>query len=983
MPSTVATITVPLPPDLSPDGTGASTVGHAYSLHMPTLATDAMRVTNREEQTFTWKPAELVYSGGGMYDYLFGSSPVSVALRRGEARYQRLFPAADDLFVCLPESVKHWTILNEPPRPPADYLTGAVEFGVSGLVGGIPLPPGRHESIEGFWFSLPRPVARDLMGNEVSGVYEVQDSDAGQVLYVWFPAAWFESAVYPVMIDPTVSTSTSSTATAYGNQRGIDRFKSNGVQLARFVSGTDALFRYSADNGATWLTPATGGTIAATANGSIFIDEDDYIHIARKSSADNYVYWQRGTPNEARTAYTWASDIIIDGSAVGNLPDIVAHREGTGWKAHVVWAYVDSGMTVKYQRINITSAGVASHDGSWQSVWGFAVNYTGNAWPSIAIDSNKNLHSVGSTGSTAAGRGVRYNKAPYSAGSWTWGGHEAVTESLYAAMMGPIAVDSLGRVVVVFSNQNVNNPLTVFRRAAAGGWTDISPSPSVPAGYPTMVIDGNDKIHIFHRPTLQHRVYDGSVWTATTLDNDSNLTHFSARRDTTGSAIDLLYTKGSASPYSVESYRITLNVAPSQPSSVSVPNFDATVGGTATAQYNDSVGDAISAHQWQIYRVDTGALVWDTGKVPTSTTTLTIPVDQLSNGVSGRQHQARVKHWDGSDVESPWSEYTTFFCAATPTVTVSAPTGTVNSAQALAEWSVSGGQTIYRVRLYTSADVLVSDTGNITDSGGRSRTITDLANGISYKVSLQIASTYGIWSAETFGSVFSVSFTPPPKPSLGSYADPGSATNTLTASVPASTGTEPPVNGIRFERSPDAGATKVVLGTVSVADLAASLTDYSAPYGLTHYRAVAIGANNTETPGDWTAEVNRFAHWRFIPVNGVNPIRFAYGPPRVSWRVDEDVQVPQTQSRYRREIAGPTFARTAEISATFADNTDLTAQQQREQLLEHARLGTVGYLKSPMGDVWKGRLGNPSGEPDEAFQREQVRLSFRETGVAP
>jgi hypothetical protein len=91
---------------------------------------------------------------------------------------------------------------------------------------------------------------------------------------------------------PTViTTSTASTATAYSNQRKIDRCQ-NGVlwMMDRYTSGiTNAPgFAHSTDNGATWtVAPTTdwgeSGTANRYENGSLFIDLDDYAHVAYKN----------------------------------------------------------------------------------------------------------------------------------------------------------------------------------------------------------------------------------------------------------------------------------------------------------------------------------------------------------------------------------------------------------------------------------------------------------------------------------------------------------------------------------------------------------------------------------------------------------------------------------------------------------------------------------------------------------------------------
>lgn len=386
--------------------------------------------------------------------------------------------------------------------------------------------------------------------------------EIGGAFEITIPQSFYDTAPLPWKLDPTtVATSTSATATAYSNQQKIRRF-SNGVLFGMFHDGNGWLCRYSSDNGATWNAPGTGATIDSPFgnNGaSVFIDPNDYIHVAMANSAD--VLYHRGTPDAAKTSYTWSAGVLISSTAT-HYPDIVAHAEGTGWKAHAVWAYANAQTTTRYQRIDITSGGVISLDGAMVTV-GENLAVSGGSYPSVAVDSSKNLYVKWTTGQTGAGKGVRFKKATYSAGpTWTWGSEEAITEGEYAGHMGPCLLDSTGRVVVAFTGANTPN-LFVWRRATGGTWSDISPT-TVSSSSLSLTIDTSDNLYVFYvngaaNSGLLYRKYDGSAWSsAVTADSDTTSKYPSARRDTTGSAVDVLYTSGSASPYNVKHYRLEL-----------------------------------------------------------------------------------------------------------------------------------------------------------------------------------------------------------------------------------------------------------------------------------------------------------------------------------------------------------------------------------------------------------------------------------------
>jgi hypothetical protein len=165
-----------------------------------------------------------------------------------------------------------------------------------------------------------------------------------------------------------------------------------------------------------------------------------------------------------------------------------------------------------------------------------------------------------------------------------------------------------------------------------------------------------------------------------------------------------------------------------------------------------------------------------------------------------------------------------------------------------------------------------------------------------------------------------------------------------------------------------------------VAAGAASATDWAAAAGQTHYRAVTIADNGVETAGAWAPVTLSVDYWWFVPLDGQNPVVFAY-QDSLSWRVEDDVTVPQTQDEFQQEVAGPKFVRVADIGARCADRDGITARQYRERLLAHAKAGTVGYIKSPVGDVYIGTLRMSNWATLMPSKWEDIRCTFRQTGV--
>lgn len=631
--------------------------------------------------------------------------------------------------------------------------------------GGIGLfAPAEPEAV----FMIDRGNAVDESGNQTHTLYEWETVGKRTTMTTVIDAEWVRSADGRITIDPTVSTSTSSTATAWSNQRKLARF-SNGVLFAGPIyDGSNARCYYSADNGATWQTPSTGATIDTLPNGSVFIDDQDFIHIAARWSytGNNAIHYYRGTPNANRTGYTWSAALTLVVGSSADVPDIVAHAEGTGWKAHVVRSWTDgSSQQAVYHRINIASDGTITADGA---AMGFTTAGGGtHVYPSINLDGNKTLYVVWSFSSAGVNKGVRFRRATYSSGAWTWQTEEAVTESAYV-LSGFLSsvVDTSGQVYVAVKQAESPNYLLVYRRAAAGGWTNISPS-NLPDTMPTLAVDGT-AIFLFsiNSGALLYRKYTGTWAAAVTVESSTSPAWVTARRDSSGSAIDVLYTTGSASPYTVKNYRLSLNSAPLQPSNLNRANFDATTTVQFTWQHEDSPGDGQSQYQLQIVPNGGSTPTVDTGWVQSATSAHTLTGGTLTNGGSW---QWRVRTKDQAGAESPWSAYATFQTGAGPLPTVLFPiSGTVVNGDSLTmEWSIAD-QGQYRARRYPeSGSTPASDSGWVSDGIARRRTFTGLANNTTGRVSIQVRSSLGIEGPEVFqAGTFTVSYTPPAAPPL-------------------------------------------------------------------------------------------------------------------------------------------------------------------------------------------------------------------------
>lgn len=350
------------------------------------------------------------------------------------------------------------------------------------------------------------------------------------------------------------------TGTAYDNQRKTGRLPNNGL-LDMVVDGTTVNFFFSKDGGTTWAAVATG-SITSVTHASLFTDETDgFIHVARvNGSSREYL---RGVPtydgSGVLTAITWTNVNPFGNTTTGSWgkPDLVVHKEGTGWRAHVVAFNTDG--VIKYQCVNIAAAGTLTVPATEITLNG-TISTTSDA-PSIAVDLNKNLSVSWHAGAIGAGKGVRFRMAAYATGAWTWQTEEPITEALFAEFMGPCLVDRAGRAVVALRDNATGKALKVYRRAAAGGWSDLSPA-GVAGSHMTVALHTNDDIYVVMTPIggLEYRRYSGSQWSAATATPTigGSDTFPSACRYTDGFSLDIVVTTGPAAPWNIEHVRVDL-----------------------------------------------------------------------------------------------------------------------------------------------------------------------------------------------------------------------------------------------------------------------------------------------------------------------------------------------------------------------------------------------------------------------------------------
>lgn len=231
--------------------------------------------------------------------------------------------------------------------------------------------------------------------------------------------------------------------------------------------------------------------------------------------------------------------------------------------------------------------------------------------------------------------------------------------------------------------------------------------------------------------------------------------------------------------------------APTLTTPANAASVDVSGGVTFGWTYNPNQGDGSQnnieirqkvsgAPSYSYWNRSTGAWQSSGSVISCTTNTFTLPAGALSDGNtynwSVETEESRFLMWGAFATDS------TFNAVAPPTISISAPAGTIASTTPTVTASVSmpSGEAMssYRVVVYTAAQVAAPGfspgvtTGAIYDSGTVSSTsstisqpVSGLSNNVTYYAYVQ-ATESGSISSSWVSSAFTVSFDPPATPSL-------------------------------------------------------------------------------------------------------------------------------------------------------------------------------------------------------------------------
>lgn len=679
-------------------------------------------------------------------------------------------------------------------------------------------------------------------------------------------------------------------ATGYVGARSIAA-TSTGRLWALTGNGTTLQMWYSDDNGVTWTrnTSADITTVQVTSSTfSLYIDADDHAHAVYNNVSGNTCTYARMASIGANTSWSATATVATIGSGTTLFPHIVAHREGTGWKAHVVYERADPGptYTMSHVPITITSGNVitvgtelavqAGNSGGNQPI-GLDFYHT-MADPKAVQSSTPHLFTAWI--SLGAPNVVWFCKATYSSGTWTWGTPRTilVTYNSAAGDQHSILFDGT-RVVIAAQTSGFTPTVTLYERDAADTTTTTRTMTSMTILRPRALYNtATQDVFIIGEAaagnSVDYKIYTRSTdtWGTQTAIEAEAVTHNTVAVPIGGlfvvpalwdGASSIRFEQTSiASPPTASTWAITDNIARDVGATLGLDwDFVDPLPGDTQGAY--AMRRQIGAGTLYYWRASDSS--WQTTEQKNSTATTSLALASGWGADGDANHKYSVKTWDAADTAGVYSAELTVIPStpSNPTLSTPASAGTVTTATLTAAWTVTD-QATYKVELLSAADVSLYDSGWVTSTSDRTKVVGySLVNGVSYKCRLTTTNSEGLAAAAVTHS-FTCTYTPPATPTVVVAANSTLGKITITPTQPTPSGGQPTVTSIDIYVRCAAGRTyasgeRPVGGTgirilAGSANVSTAWIDWACASGVAYeYMVRGWAADGTFSDSAWTA----------------------------------------------------------------------------------------------------------------------------------
>ncbi len=395
--------------------------------------------------------------------------------------------------------------------------------------------------------------------------------------------------------------------------------------------------------------------------------------------------------------------------------------------------------------------------------------------------------------------------------------------------------------------------------------------------------------------------------------------------------------------------------------------------------------DTQTAYQIIIERVDTGAVVTDTGKVSSAAQSASVAVAGALQDITLRW---RIRVWDADDVVGVYSDDATFIASTPPTVTINSPDGVtpVATPNPTINFSVdtSGGRTITRYRVILSqGTTVVYDSAWVSGSWADLATISHvvprpvLGNNQAYTVQVRVTDELDLDGRQSvaFGTVW----TPPSAPTsqatnAGSYNTVGAGYVSVTWS---DTGRDADWIKWNVYRKDDlidpnsgsvleSGTFQLLSEVYDVIPAGYTYRDFYAPSGYrTTYQVTQVanrfGAEAESTLGAGMQVTPKSDGYWFIDPTQTD---FTLAATKLSIVtsdsfIDEwEEEVIHLLGRGRYVDRGDHLGYSGTLNAQLRDDLTQSARQKRFKLETLKNNNVTLYLRNPFGDMFRVSVGN-------------------------
>lgn len=373
--------------------------------------------------------------------------------------------------------------------------------------------------------------------------------------------------------------------------------------------------------------------------------------------------------------------------------------------------------------------------------------------------------------------------------------------------------------------------------------------------------------------------------------------------------------------------------------------------------------DSQSAYQVVISFADDGTILYDSGKVSSTLSSISVP---LGAGNKDDQLKWKVRLWDQSDSTAGYSQDTPFRVSDAPTVNITVPanSSTVDNGQPTITWTVDSATTQASRRIIikrASDNAILLDSLVTTSSLTYTPPTTILTNSTTYTVQVTVTDTDGLSNSDT--NTFTTS-----------YVAPDDVTYTVDTSSWEDTG----YVDIEWTTVPDGffvdwrvyrrevGEVDWNLIAVYTNSAITSHHDWEAGNGKYYQYTVTQTAGRSgivlesgQDPAADTYFTNGTHYWLINPLDESENMRLE------NVTADNFVNGYERESmivigRGRKVNQGTRLGYSGTMTAQFRDNAYGTARDKRMALERIQASLTVYFLRNPFGDVFEVSLGELS-----------------------